>query len=145
MQVIGGEKIDENLNKPERIDVKSKLKVQNNQDGASAYNLNKETSIYGEGLEKLPDKTNYVSSLNDAICRPLSSNVYDLVPSYPVEKKKDVPNTSQVTFSYTKKRNAWQVDNRYEVMIPCMVNESNASESGTKVKVRRKSLFTYPV
>lgn len=136
LRVISEEKIDENLNRPERIDLTGKVKIQNNQNGASANNLNKGASIYGEGLERLPDKINCVSSLHDAICRPQSTSVDDLVPSYPVEKKKDLPNTSQVIVSYTKKRNARQVDNRCEVMFPCMVNESNASESGIKVKVR---------
>lgn len=134
LRVISEEKIDENLNRPERIDLTGKVKIQNNQNGASANNLNKGASIYGEGLERLPDKINCVSSLHDAICRPQSTSVDDLVPSYPVEKKKDLPNTSQVIVSYTKKRNARQVDNRCEVMFPCMVNESNASESGIKVK-----------
>lgn len=148
LRPICGEKIeiDENLNRPERIDVTRKLEIQNNQDGedgASANNWNKGTSINGKGLERLPDKTNYVSSLHDVIYRPQSNNVDDLVPSYPVEKKKDVPNTSQVIVSYTKKRNARQLDNHYEVMTPCMVNELNASESGIKVKVRRRSLFRY--
>ncbi|KAG7025400.1 hypothetical protein SDJN02_11895 [Cucurbita argyrosperma subsp. argyrosperma] len=136
LRVIGGAKVDENLNKPERIDVTRTLEIQDNQDGASANNLNKGTSTYGEGLERLPDKTNYISSLNDVMCRPQNSNVDDLVPSYPVEKKKDVPNTSQVFFSYAKKKNARQADNRDAVMIPCMVNEPNASESGIKVKDR---------
>lgn len=143
LRVIGGAKVDENLNKPERIDVTRTLEIQDNQDGASANNLNKGTSTYGEGLERLPDKTNYISSLNDVMCRPQNSNVDDLVPSYPVEKKKDVPNTSQVFFSYAKKKNARQADNRDAVMIPCMVNEPNASESGIIVKVSRRSIFRY--
>ncbi|TYK03479.1 40S ribosomal protein S15a-1 [Cucumis melo var. makuwa] len=136
--VIGEEKVDENLNRPERIDVIRRLKVQNNQNGASANNLNIRANIYGKGFERLPDKTNCVGSLHDAIYRPQSTSVDDLVPSYPVEKKKDVPNTSQAivsyTKTYTKKITDRQVDNSYELMIPCMVNESDASESGIKAK-----------
>lgn len=146
MGVIGEEKVDENLNRPERIDVIRRLKVQNNQNGASANNLNIRANIYGKGFERLPDKTNCVGSLHDAIYRPQSTSVDDLVPSYPVEKKKDVPNTSQAivsyTKTYTKKITDRQVDNSYELMIPCMVNESDASESGIKAKVRNWGLFT---
>ncbi|XP_022150350.1 uncharacterized protein LOC111018541 isoform X2 [Momordica charantia] len=134
LRVVSGEKMDENLSKLERIDAPRKLEIQNDQDGDSANDLSKGTSIYGEGLEKLHNKTNHVGSLHDAICRPQITNVDDLVPSYPVDKKKDVPNTSQVIVSYTKKRNARQVDNGHEVMIPCTGNESNASESGIKIK-----------
>ena len=134
--VIGEEKVDENLNRRERIDVTRKLKVENNQNGASANNLNKSANIYGKGLERLPDKTNCVGSLHDAIYRPQSTSAVDLVPFYPVEKKKDVPNTSQDIISYTSKITDRKVDNSYELMIPCIVNESNASESGIKVEVR---------
>ncbi|XP_011656540.1 uncharacterized protein LOC101206764 isoform X1 [Cucumis sativus] len=132
--VIGEEKVDENLNRRERIDVTRKLKVENNQNGASANNLNKSANIYGKGLERLPDKTNCVGSLHDAIYRPQSTSAVDLVPFYPVEKKKDVPNTSQDIISYTSKITDRKVDNSYELMIPCIVNESNASESGIKVE-----------
>ncbi|XP_038884898.1 uncharacterized protein LOC120075512 isoform X4 [Benincasa hispida] len=138
---IGEEKIDENLNRPERIDVTRKLKIQNDQNGASANHMYTEASTCGEGLERLSDNTNCVGGLHDAICRPQSANVDDIVPSYTAEKKKDVPNTSQVIISYTKKRNARQADNHYEVMTPCMINESNALES---IKVKDGILATNP-
>ena len=151
--VVGGEKIDENLNKPKRKDVTRKLGTQNNQDDATTNNMNKGTSIYDAGLERLPDKTNCMSSLHDAICRPQSPSVDDLVPSNPMEKRKGVPTPTQVIMSYVKKIHGSpvynhyeatipcsvtgrQVYNHYEATIPCTVNESKASESGIKVEVR---------
>ncbi|XP_023548860.1 uncharacterized protein LOC111807382 isoform X3 [Cucurbita pepo subsp. pepo] len=149
--VVGGEKIDENLNKPKRKDVTRKLGTQNNQDDATTNNMNKGTSIYDAGLERLPDKTNCMSSLHDAICRPQSPSVDDLVPSNPMEKRKGVPTPTQVIMSYVKKIHGSpvynhyeatipcsvtgrQVYNHYEATIPCTVNESKASESGIKVE-----------
>ncbi|XP_022929889.1 uncharacterized protein LOC111436360 isoform X2 [Cucurbita moschata] len=149
--VVGGEKIDENLNKPKRKDVTRKLGTQNNQDDATTNNMNKGTSIYDAGLERLPNKTNCMSSLHDAICRPQSPSVDDLVPSNPMEKRKGVPTPTQVIMSYVKKIHGSpvynhyeatipcsvtgrQVYNHYEATIPCTVNESKASESGIKVE-----------
>ncbi|KAG7013892.1 hypothetical protein SDJN02_24061, partial [Cucurbita argyrosperma subsp. argyrosperma] len=149
--VVGGEKIDENLNKPKRKDVTRKLGTQNNQDDATTNNMNKGTSIYDAGLERLPDKTNCMSSLHDAICRPQSPSVDDLVPSNPTEKRKGVSTPTQVIMSYVKKIHGSPVYNHYEATIPCSVtgrqvynhygatipctvNESKASESGIKVE-----------